>query len=80
MKQRPRDNERLSVSRTIPKGGRYTIVQGAGVLDNFCGEGGLLAAQFCCCERQTQEQAFTVRMEEMAHSVFRAGCTMMCRR
>ena len=29
MKQRPRDNERLSVSRTIPKGGRYTIVQGS---------------------------------------------------
>jgi hypothetical protein len=24
----PRDDERLSVSRAIPKGGRYTIVQG----------------------------------------------------
>ncbi len=28
MQQRPRDDESLSVSRTIPKGGRYTIVQG----------------------------------------------------
>ncbi len=37
-------------------------------------------ARLDCGEGQMREQACTVWMEEKAHSIFRAGCTMMCRR